>query len=846
LNLTEKHKTILLIDGNNIAYRSFFAIPNLTTSNNIPTNAVYGFVSMLIHTKKVMNPDYMAVCFDSKEKTFRAQDFDMYKAHRKPMPDSLIIQMRIIKEEILKPLGIAFFEKPGFEADDLIGTLTTHFDNLSVFVSILSGDRDMLQLVKDDHVEVISPVSGITETKIFHEAQVKEAYGIHPSQMVDYKSLVGDASDNIQGAPGVGPKTTQKLLEKFGSIKNMLIDTAKDTEKVRNNEDKIRLNQKLISLITDVPISIPTESLLSKSWDVDVMLNILKKYEFKSLIKRIILPTESVPIKITSWKTLCETDWLELNKKTKLSIACSLDGFLYIFDGTTRYRLPLPNLSLFAEDQNKDFLIDLLANKNVLKILFEGKSLLHSLAPLENFFWNEVLDMQLLWYLWKPNAKSYDEKDFIQEFSESEQSLETVLWDAYPTLWEEITSLSLLHVYQKIEFPLLLVLYKMEENGIKIDRSLLASLQQKLGTALVSLQQEINHLAGTEINVLSPKQLSFLLFDKLGLPGQKKTKTGFSTDSDVLSILIPLHPIVSKILQFKELSKIQNTYVESFLKLSSTDSLLHTTYLQAGPATGRISSISPNLQNIPMDNNWGKELRKTIIPRDPQNVFISGDYSQIDLRVMAHFSKDPTLISAFKAGEDIHRSTARLLFQLKPEETVEDWMRNIAKTVNFGILYGMSSHGLSETLKIPERDARHFIDTYFATFIGVKEWIDQTIIETKKKGYVETILGRRRQISELTSSNKMVMQLGERLAVNSIIQGSSADIIKLAMLAIDPKITPFSAILVLQIHDELIIEVKEKDSEKVKQIVQQEMESVLSLLVPLRVHISSGKTLADL
>jgi DNA polymerase-1 len=846
LNSAKKYKTILLIDGNNIAYRSFFAIPNLTTSQSLPTNAIYGFLSMLIQTKKEMKPDYMAVCFDSKEKTFRSLDMDTYKAQRKPMPDSLIVQMKILKEDVLPPLNIPYFEKPGFEADDLLATLSNHFDPLSVYVSILSGDRDMIQIVRDNHLELITPVSGFRETKIFHEKEVWETYGITPSQMVDYKAIVGDASDNIPGAPGIGPKTAQKLLEKFGSLEEMLKDASKDTEKLRIHEQVLRRNQNLIQLIKDVPIHIDTERLESKPWDLPVMIRLLQKFEFKSLLKKVTLPNNTGQINQTIPLYENNIEWGKLMKEPLLSIVLDSNNNLVIYHQMNHYILSLQSTSLFGEDKNAECLLALLQNKNCRKITYDGKKLLHYLNPPASYHWNEVIDMQLLWYLWKPNATSYEEKSFQDEFSEPGQPFEAVLWETYQSFLDEIKALHLMTLLQEVELPLIPVLFQMEKNGIKVDRSCLLTLQQKLGSALVSLQQEINQLAGTEINILSPKQLSFLLFEKLGLPVQKKTKTGFSTDADVLTILSTMHPIVPKILEFKELSKIQNTYVESYLKLSTKDSILHTTYLQAGPATGRIASITPNLQNIPMDARWGKEVRKAIIPRSPGNIFISGDYSQIDLRVMAHFSKDPNLLHAFLQEEDVHATTARLLFSLSKGEQPADWMRTIAKTVNFGVLYGMTSHGLAETLQISDRDAKRFIDTYFTTFCGVKEWIDKTIQATKKNGYVETILGRRRQIPELQNSNKIVYQLGHRLAVNSIIQGSSADIIKLAMLSIDKILPSFPAILVLQIHDELVIEGRNGQVDSLKATIQQTMESAYILDIPLRVNVSTGKNLAEL
>ena len=843
MNLTEKNKSILLIDGNNIAYRSFFAIPGLATSTNIPTNAVYGFLSLLIRIKKKENPGYLAICFDAKEKTFRAQDFDLYKAQRKPMPDPLIVQMKIIKEEVLLPLGIPYFERPGFEADDCIATLAKHFQTLQIPVSILSGDRDMLQLVKEGEIEVLSPLSGGKDTKVYTEKEVYLEYGIHPKQMIDYKAIVGDPSDNIRGATGIGPKTTQKLLEKFGTIECMLADTTRETEKLRKEADIILLNKKLIALHPHVPIETTADSLLSRPLDPKVLTTIIQKFELKSLLKRVEFPAiqqeEVKPIENSP------LDWKWILNQPKIAIGLGQGEDVLLFDGKAQYSFSLSKASLFSGDQNRDNFLRLLESKSAQKILFDGKKLLHALQPSPTFQWTEIYDLQLFWYLWKPNANRYEETLFREEFGDN-QPFPQIMWDSFSVLWEELENVALLELYRKVEYPLLLVLYKMEACGIQVSRTALCTLQQKIGTALVSLQQEINTLAGTTTNVLSPKQVSFLLFEKLGLPTQKKTKTGYSTDADVLAGLTDLHPIVAKIMLFKELSKIQNTYVDSYVKLTTSDGKLHTTYLLAGAATGRITSINPNLQNIPMDEHWGKEVRKVVIPRAGNSLFVSADYSQIDLRVMAHFSGDPQLVNAFLANEDIHQKTARILFHLQEGDTLEPWMRNVAKTVNFGVLYGMTSHGLSESLKISEKEAKHFIETYFSTYSGVTEWIQKIIQEATQTGYVSTILGRRRPIPELQSTNKMVVQWGHRLAVNTIIQGSSADIIKKAMLTIDPKLDSVHSLMVLQIHDELVFEVPEGYLENSKKMIKEEMEQAISLLVPLEVHLSSGKTLADL
>ena len=849
MNLTEKRKSILLIDGNNIAYRSFFAIPHLATSYSVPTNAIYGFLSMLFHTHQLFHPDYLAICFDSKEKTFRAGDYEVYKAQRKPTPDLLIQQMKLIKDEVLVPLGIGVFEKPGFEADDLIATLSNRFCQENIYVRIFSGDRDMIQLIQEGQVEVVSPVNGSSEMKRYQEKEVKEQYGITPSQMIDYKSLVGDPSDNIPGIPSVGPKTAQKWLEKYGSIEHLLADDSKETAKAREHQAVVVRNQQLIKLWDNVPVSIEIEQLRTKPWNQAVMMAILEKFELKTLMKRFSVfqeTTKPVIPEITFQEITSEKLGQAVLNKTKLTLWVENKQYLYMFDGIHRYRISFSEEDLFSTFHPLSWIDSLMKDSQVQKVVFNAKELLHLVKPPEPNQWTHVTDCLLFWYLWKPNAKNYEAVDFIQEFAIQASTMDLVLWEAVDPLTEVITRLGLLPVYQNIELPLLFILYQMEEKGLRVDRPLLGQLRQKLGTLLVELQQTINQMAGAEVNVLSPKQLGSLLFEKLGLPGVKKTKTGFSTDAEVLKELEPLHPVVSKIVSFKEMSKLQNTYVESFLKLSVTDSLLHTTYLQAGPATGRLSSLSPNLQNIPMDSHWGKQLREAIVPKEPNFLFLSADYSQIDLRVMAHFSGDPKLVQAFLDGDDIHDSTARLIFHCQPGETVSDEKRAIAKTINFGVLYGMAPYGLSQALQITEKEAVHFIETYFHTFAGVADWMNQTVKEAEKKGYVTTLLGHRRPIPELSSSNKMIHKLGERLAINTIIQGTSADIIKMAMLQVDKLLVENTIHLILQIHDELIFEVSPSQLDHWCPIIQTTMEHALPLQVPLLVHVSYGKTLAAL
>jgi len=842
-------KKILLIDGNNIAYRSYYALPSLETSYNLPTGAVYGFLSVLLNTIKAIKPDYTVVCFDSKEKTFRAQEYVEYKAQRPPMPPDLVLQMNLLKKEVLQPLGVTYFERPGLEADDLIATVAREFrEKHDSYVIILSGDRDMLQLVKDGEVEVISPVSGFSETKRFDETTVFETYQITPGQMIDYKALVGDPSDNIKGVAGVGPKTAQRVLSRFKTIENLWADDSQETQKIRNNKELVLTNQKLIQLLDNLPIHIEEDKIKLLSLSRDTLLAIIQKYEFRSLLRKL----EDAPARKKETYSVIDkpslADKADLQKKQVLYMSFNPQGMVEIFDESKIYLFVCNQNegSLFEKNTDQPFLLSIFQNEEIQKIVFNGKKFLHSIQAAIDFQWKNVADLQIIWYLLSPNRKSYEAEELKDEYDWSHSSFTLFLSEVWPSFKADLEKRKGGPLYEQIEFPLLQILFQMEKTGIKISKPALGVLKAKLSTEIEKTKMRIYEQAGSEFNIQSPKQLGFILFDKLGLPAKKKTKTGFSTDADVLEALKPLHPILEDILTYRELTKIEYTYVNSLLKLADSEDIVHTTFLQAGPATGRISSINPNLQNLPADDLWGKLLRDVFITRAAERIFLSADYSQIDLRVMAHFSQDPNLLEAFQQGEDIHTRTAALIFHRGVGQSIEPWMRKVAKTVNFGVIYGQSSHSLSQTLQISEREASLFIQTYFQTFKGVKDFISATIQDVTKKGYTETIAARRRPIPELLSQNKNVRDMGERLAVNTIIQGSSADIIKIAMIKIAERLKGYKTKMLLQIHDELVFECLDEEGAEVSAIVKQEMESAVKLKVPLAVQIFKGKTLGRL
>lgn len=758
-----------------------------------------------------------------------------------------------MKEEILKPLLIPVLEKDGFEADDIIATLADISSKNGLKTLILTGDRDLLQLVKDDLTVVIAPIKGISEVTYFNEERVIKEYGITPDKFTQYKALLGDSSDNIKGVPGIGPKTAKNILSTYNDIFTILSSPSKDGEKLREYKELILSNLSLVELNKNVSIEIDIESLKFSGINEKILIEISKKFEFKSILRRFI-GKESKNNEEFALQPL--KDFSILGNDNLISIIPNSPKTVEISSPNASYLVNIENGENLFES-NRDKILDLLRSSSIEKFSYDLKNLLHLLNAPPYFTPNKVWDAQIAYFLLKPNAKNYSIENFEIEYwiEQSKASKGEIVLKCFNRLKEELLARNELNLYENLEMPLLYVLYDMEKVGFKVSREKLIELKEKLDAEIESIKDTIYKEAGLEFNISSPKQLSFVLFEKLKLPtNKKKSKSGsYSTGADVLEELYNVHKIIPLIIKYRELTKSLNTYIEPFLKLTEKTSFIHTTFVQAGPATGRISSINPNLQNLPLDSEIGEGIRKAFIPRDKNRVIISADYSQIDLRVLAHFSKDPALIEAFIEGVDIHTQTAKLIFGLKDTSLVTPQMRRVAKTVNFGIIYGMSSYGLSQSLKISDKEASTFIEKYFQNFPKVKEFIEEAVDKARKFGYSETILGRKRDIPELNSENRIVKQLGERLAVNSVIQGSSADIIKIAMIRINERIKGNNAYLILQIHDELILDCPTDKINVISAILKEEMENIreiggekLLLSVPLRVSISYGDSLGEL
>ncbi len=856
-------KKALFIDGNHLFYRSFFAIKNLSTPEGIPTNAIFGFLKAILHLTKQQKPDVLAVCFDTKGGTYRSEITPEYKANRPSPPASLIEQSKRIRE-ILTKLQIPWFEKTGYEADDLLATLATDYVEKNHQVYIYSGDKDLLQLISPS-IHVLVPVLKQTEPVDADEEFVREKYGVLPSQIIDFKSLVGDPSDNIKGVPKIGLKTAAKLLQKYPSIEDILQSNSKEKEQIAPWSEVLKTNQTIIQLQKDAPISYDDDTLEFTSFFREKWMDVSRTYSFRSILKEI-KSTKGYPFQDTHSPLFPESQpyvastelqsspWLventeEITSKIQSSQECAIvldEENVSIATSSSVYSDT--TAALLQSSEKKNSLIQWLGDASIHKWVFDVKKMGHILDvdTLDEF--QNTDDVQLLYFLVKPNAKQYTMKDFQSETGEysGANPAQSVLHNA-PQFLTDVKKWDELELYTETENPLSKVLYKMEKKGVKISSTYIEKIQKEVEQKIATLQQEIYEIAGEEFNIASTKQLGFVLFEKMGLPSGRKTKTGYSTDAEVLENLKSASPIVEKILSYRECSKMVSTYMIGLQKTANSQGMIHTTYLQAGPATGRISSIHPNMQNLPSDSHWGQTIKEAFIVRNPANVFLSADYSQIDLRVLAHYSQDARMTEAFREGKDIHSWTARQIFGIDKDREVSREYRNIAKTVNFGVIYGMTPHGLSQALHISTREAKQFIDMYFRTFPGIQVFTTKAVQSAKDTGYAITLLGRRRPIPELQSTNHIVRSFGERLAVNTVIQGTSADIIKKAMISIDTTLRKsFQTQMILQIHDEIITEGPASEQKEVEEWIQKIMTTTTSLNVPLHIQLHQGKTLAAL
>jgi len=822
---------LVLIDGSSILYRAFFALPHFVTKSGEPTGALYGFLRMLLHVIKEEKPTHLAIAFDKKAPTIRHEQFKEYKAQRPKMPDELSEQFKTI-HELLSAFNIPVFEIDGYEADDVIATIAKKAAQNGMEVVVITGDMDLTQLIKDNiHVKVTR--KGVTKLEEYTRENLKESLGIYPEQIPDYKALRGDPSDNIKGIHGIGPKTAAKLLNKYGTIER-LIEMEK-SRKIQENKELLIANKKLCTLYYDVPIKFSLDELRLKKFNKEELKKQLERFEFKSLIRELGLNEEA------NYKEDERIAVLIKSRKGKIEEFAIADK-----SAAKRY---VVGEELFLNYEALNTLKEILKNRE-RKDTVNLKDII-KLAQTYGFTINNiVLDVALAGYLINPDMNNFKIETLANNFgincstNSTEGQAECILKLSYA---EEglLNEKNLTPLYETIEKPLAEVLADMEVTGIRIDTDYFKQLEKEINEELDKLEKKIFELAGISFNILSSKQLGAILYDGIGLTPTKRGKTGFSTSSAVLSDMIDKHPIVPLVLDYRHLSKLKSSYIESLPKLVSKEDLkLHTTFHQLGTITGRLRSSNPNLQNIPARTEWGEKIRAGFVTSDEEHILISSDYSQIELRVLAHMSKDKNLVDSFLNDIDIHTRTAALVFNVKEEDVTKE-MRRRAKILNFGIIYGMSPYGAAKQLNCTPEEAKEYIDAYFNRFPTVREFIEHLVEEAKKNGETRTLLGRRRAVVGLTDPNGRRREEARRVAINTPIQGSAADIIKLAMVKLYQKIKGTDTHILLQIHDELVVETEKSHLKETVETVRNEMESAYKLIVPLKVNIAWGKNLKE-
>ncbi|MCL6602797.1 MAG: DNA polymerase I [Paenibacillus sp.] len=878
---------LILIDGNNIIYRAFFAMPPLTNTAGKPTNAVYGFTTMMLRLIDEHKPTHMIVAFDAGKVTFRHEGYQDYKGGREKTPPELSEQFPMLKE-LLRDLGVPQFEIGSYEADDIIGTISREADEQGRQVLIVSGDKDMLQLASD-HTTIALIRKGVTEVELYGPEQIREKYNLTPEQIIDLKGLMGDASDNIPGVPGVGEKTALKLLHQFGSVEGVLAGTGelkgKMKEKLEAHAEDAVMSKKLATIHREVPLEHTWEDMVFTGLNKDTAGPALAKLEFKSLLERLSLSAngpagtgsegDSTPEAELDITIVDEGNLAEL--LTKLSGISALhvetNGEnphrsevigLALSSEERHYFVPILLLKSPAADELRAWLSDETTPKSGYDLHRADLALHWEGIP----FAGAAHDVQLAAYLLDPteanqNLNNLTAKYGLPHLSADEDVFGKGAKYKIPELevlgthvarksatvlgivlkqQQELVDTDMKGLFEDLEMPLSRILADMEKQGIAVNKEDLKELGKEFEWQISKLVTEIYEICGTEFNLNSPKQLGEILFVKLGLPVVKKTKTGYSTDAEVLEKLAPYHDVVRLILQYRTLAKLQSTYVEGLLKeISPVTGKVHTFYRQTIAATGRLSSQFPNLQNIPIRLEEGRKIRKVFVPSEPGWTILAADYSQIELRVLAHISDDERLKEAFLQDMDIHTKTAMDVFGVTAEQ-VDSNMRRSAKAVNFGIVYGISDYGLSQNLNITRKEASHFIEQYFEVFQGVRRYMDDIVVEAKKKGYVTTLLERRRYLPEINASNFNLRSFAERTAMNTPIQGTAADIIKLAMVHMDKALfeRQLKSRMLLQVHDELVFEVPEDELELMKTLLPEVMEGALKLSVPLKAEVSYG------
>lgn len=868
---------ILLVDGHSILNRAFYGLPDLTNSKGEHTNAVLGFINIILRVLEDEKPTHFAVAFDVHQKTFRHEMFTEYKGTRKGMPDELRSQVPIMKD-VLKAMGVTVLECPGYEADDVIGTLARKGEEAGMEVSVLSGDRDLLQLATERVlIKIPKTKGGQTTVENYHAQEVFDLYGVTPIEFIDMKGLMGDTSDNIPGVPGIGEKTAGKIIATFHTIENAYthldeIKPNKAKENLAEYYDQAIMSKVLATIKCDAPVNIHFEQMKYGNLFTDEAYDFVKKLELKSLLKHFEVSEEKIELQFLT-KVIMDLGDMEayfdsLNNCKEIGVFALFEKKEFLGLGITKdgKQADFIVCSMFiTEDLIASRFMEVYKNHPDLKVVTNDLKAVLKVLPLVSD--GRINDTSVAAYLLRPLKDSYSYDDIARDYigatvpnrkelldkmelsafvMQEEKVMQYLSYEtcipymAWERLAKDLDEMNMLSLYRDIELPTVYVLEHMEHEGIRVDGDALHEYSIMLGDKVQTLEKKIYEEAGEEFNINSPKQLGEILFDKLQLPGAKKTKTGYSTNVDVLNKLKNDYPIVADVLEYRQVAKLKSTYADGLSVYIKEDGRIHGTFNQTITATGRISSTEPNLQNIPMRTELGRGIRKVFIPKQDY-VFVDADYSQIELRVLAHFSGDEKLIEAYQENQDIHALTASQVFGV-PIEDVDDLMRRNAKAVNFGIVYGISAFGLSEDLDISRKEATEYIDSYFTTYPGIKHFLDSSVESAKASGMIRTMYGRIRQIPELSSSNFMQRSFGERIAMNSPIQGTAADIIKIAMIRVHERLRreKLHSTLILQIHDELLVETHKDEVEQVKQIIQEEMMQAAKLSVPLVVSVSVG------
>lgn len=874
---------IMLIDGNSIVNRAFYGVPLLTNGEGRYTNGVYGFLNILFKLLDEEQPDYLAVAFDLHAPTFRHRTFDGYKGTRKGMPEELREQMPLLKE-VLQTMHIPIFEQEGFEADDILGTLSALAEKNGIVPVVVSGDRDLLQLAGETlKVRIPKTKGGRTETEDYYAADVQAKYGVTPAEFIDMKALMGDASDNIPGVPGIGEKTAAKIITQYHDIETAIAHAAeikpkKASENLAAYQEQARLSKFLATIVRDMPLEWDKEILKIGDMFNQTAYELVKRLEFKSMFSRFEGSASAPKQAEQTYRFVADREGA---KEVLAALKKGEVGYAFVYEneegqGLALYQEQLGGVWIeasmaFLMQELLEIFQPFFADSAYRKIGHDVKKDIRFLRSYGYNGFTAEFDTAIGAYILNATGSSYEYDDiaaaFLNETYPSQEEVfgkgrtkkafaalpeaertaygarqAEIFFRARKVMEERLAENEQKSLFYDMEMPLIYVLADMEKYGIKVDKAALLAYQKRLGESLDGMEEEIYALAGEKFNINSPKQLGVILFEKLGLKGGKKTKTGYSTAADVLEKLRTAHPIVERILHYRQLAKLKSTYADGLLAVMDAETeKIYSTFNQTITATGRISSTEPNLQNIPVRLELGRELRKIFIPESAEFCFLDADYSQIELRVLAHISGDESLIAAFKSNQDIHRMTASQVFHV-PFDEVTPLQRSNAKAVNFGIIYGKGAFSLGQDLGISRKEAEEYINAYFARYPKIKTFMEDTIKNGTKNGYVSTLWNRRRNMPELQSSNFMQRAAGERAAMNMPIQGTAADIIKLAMIKVHRALQEggYRSRLILQVHDELLIEAYKEEKDAVAKILKENMEHAADLLVPLDVDVHEG------